>query len=186
MADFTTMLSNRCMVRPVWQQMFRAYNDYHDDKAPCKVPAISNQCAVRMSVALERCGFSLSAFGHNGNHGNHRRVHRNRRACQLPVPHLVGAHELAVYLEDIWGAPTRYRGRTLDDAPSALGGLRGIIYFNNCFTREDQETRRGDHIDLWDGREFWNIKLGISAGGGVASNAPLFNLADQVWFFPLL
>ena len=69
--------------------MQEKYDEYRNDSAPCKSPGISNQFAVRMSLALVRNGFSLDVFP------NQRRVHRGRDACALgDEAHLVGADEL--------------------------------------------------------------------------------------------
>ena len=159
--------------------MVKAYNDYIYDSAPCKA-GVTNQCAVRMSVALERCGFSLAAFDPP------RRVHNGRSSCDLSLRHVLGAHELARYLERFWGRPTKYRRRTLGDAQESVAGQKGVIYFNNCFKRKRTDTRRkGDHIDLWNGSEYYNQIIHVGAGGDARAGARLFNRADQVWFFPL-
>jgi hypothetical protein len=188
------------VLRPNWQLMEQAYGDYKRDRHPdygiC--PRISrragpgregNNCAVRLSVALWRAGsITLDYFGgpfdHRWNRGRQRRVHRG--ACGLEAPHVPGAQELANHIRAVWGTGCevfRPPGR----AAAALRGRRGVIFFRNCFARatDDEGERNGDHIDLWDGAEFWNVKLGKSAGGGTAADAPLFGLSDEVWFFPL-
>ena len=132
-----------------------------------------------MSVALLRCGFSLDAFQPQA------RVHRNRPACQLSVPHVLGAQELANYLRQLWGAPEPFRGATLSIAQSSLQGRRGVIYFNNCFRREQGGPMVGDHIDLWTGNQYYNQIIHIGAGGDARAAASLFDRADAVWFFLL-
>lgn len=204
-----SMLANRCMMRPTWALMAHAYNEYRTDgfgicwsgsgldaddedefdrRGRPKGIKYRNQCAVRMSVALERCGFSLNAFGSHldsrSNRGRGRRVHRERSGCRLNLAHVLGATELANYLEAMWSTTFQVRGRrNARGAFEALSCQRGIIYFNNCFRRANGSA--GDHIDLWDGCEYWNQKLGISAGGGVDSSANLFNRSDGVRFFVL-
>ena len=204
------MLEGRCMLRPTWELMARAYDDYkkpgfgicyagttfEDDEEPeydehgrPRRLKHRNQCAVRMSVALERCGFSLSAFGSANddrwNRGRGRRVHRDRAGCRLNVPHVLGASELARYIRAIFGGTTERfcGGRASAYAVDVLQGRRGIVYFNNCFTRRNGTA--GDHIDLWDGREYWNMKLRVSAGGGVPARSSLFERSDEVWYFVL-
>lgn len=173
-----TSLTNLCCFKPSFQLMASAYQDYLTDSAPCKAD-IKNQCAVRMSVALERCGFSLDAFDPPN------RVHRGRRSCELAVPHVVGAHELAKYLKKIWGETQRFHGSTVDSASADLGGRPGVIYFNNCFRREAAGPSTGDHIDLWDGEHYYNQIIRVGAGGDAGVRAPLFERADAVWFFEL-
>jgi hypothetical protein len=136
-----SFLTTLCLFKPSFQLMQAAYQSYVVDSAPCKA-GITNQCAVRMSVALERCGFSLCAFQ------NPERIHRGRRSCRLAIQHLVGAHELARYLAAVWGEPQRFQGPTQSSASGSLGGRTGIIYFNNCFRRGSGGPNTGDHIDL--------------------------------------
>ena len=159
--------------------MERAYRDYLADSAPCKNPDINNQCAVRMSVALGRCGFDLLGFP------NRRRVHSGRRTCQLQVEHVVGARELADYLVTALCIPQRFDAKQADDARTTLAGQRGIIYFNNCFRRTAGGPMIGDHIDLFDGTNYYNEIIRVTAGGDARSGTDLFRRADQVWFFPL-
>ena len=177
MVDFSTMLANVCVEKPSYEPVRRAYDDYRVDPAPCKA-GVTNQCAVRMSVALLRSGFSLDAFQPRN------RVHQGRRACQLTVPHVLGAQELANYLRQIWGSVEQFRGATLSNAQTALNGRRGILYFNNCFRREQGGAMVGDHIDLWTGTQYYNQIIHVGAGGDARAGSPLFNRADAVWFFP--
>lgn len=177
MPDWTSLV-NGCYITPSCQLMIRAYEDYRVDSAPCKA-GITNQCAVRMSVALERCGFSLDAFDPR------RRVHSGRSRCQLEVQHLVGANELAKYLKKIWGEPQRWNGNAVNSAAGELAGRTGIVYFDNCFQREGQASRRGDHIDLWNGSTYYNQIIHVGAGGDAAPGTPLFGRSEAVWFFSL-
>lgn len=177
MPDWNSLV-NACYIKPSYELMKRAYEDYRVDSAPCKA-GITNQCAVRMSVALERCGFSLDAFD------PHRRVHRGRSSCHLSVQHVVGANELARYLSRIWGEPEKWRGDGVNSAAGELAGRTGIIYFNNCFQRAGQASRRGDHIDLWNGTTYYNQLIHVAAGGDARAGTPLFGRSDEVWFFPL-
>jgi hypothetical protein len=171
-------LANYCALKPSYQLMKRAYEDYKMDSAPCKA-GVTNQCAVRMSVALERCGFSLNAFDPI------RRVHRGRSRCQLDIQHLLGANELARYLTRLWGAPERYAGNAAHNAAAVLGTRTGVIYFDNCFRRAGQSQKRGDHIDLWNGTTYYNTIIHVGAGGDATANTPLFGRSQAVWFFPL-
>ncbi len=172
-------LVDACYMKPPFQFMKMAYEDYRIDSAPCKA-GVTNQCAVRMSVALERSGFSLDAFDPA------RRVHRGRPACQLSVQHVLGARELIRYLRNLWGPPERFRGRSVNTAAAAIAGRNGIVYFDNCFTREGEETATGDHIDLWNGSTYYNQIIHVGAGGDARAGTPLFGRSQEVWFFPLV
>jgi hypothetical protein len=189
MLDFSD-LETKCVVKPKWQLMAKAYQAYFTDRGPCKIELdgdpIANQCAVRMSIALERCGFSLNAFGHTQHTHKPYRVHRNRSGCQVSVPHVLGAKELMDYLKDTIGLSQEFHGDSLGNAAADLSGKHGIIYFNNCFTRGGQSSRRGDHIDLWDGVETYNKKQRTSAGGGLSYDDDLFAKADRIWFIALV
>jgi hypothetical protein len=177
MPDFA-VLTNTSVLHPSYVLMLAAYNDYLIDSGPCKA-GITNQCAVRTSVALVRCGFSLDAFNPR------RRVHRGRRRCVLPHPHIVGAHELARYLARMWGEPERFVGRSVNSARDRLLGRTGVVYFNDCFRRAAGGPQTGDHIDLWTGQNYYNQIIRVGAGGDAGAGASLFERADAVWFFPL-
>lgn len=173
-----TSLVNMCVIKPSYQLMQMAYNDYLVDSAPCK-GGVTNQCAVRMSIALERCGFSLSAFDPA------RRVHHGRASCQVSINHVLGANELARYLTRIWGSPERFNGQAGHNAATTLNGRKGIIYFDNCFRRETGGPKTGDHIDLWTGTQYYNQLIHVGAGGDASASATLFTRAEGIWFYPL-
>lgn len=162
--------------RPTFGQMRSLYEDYRADTMPCKYPGIENQCAVRMSLALVRNGFSLDNFPEQ------RRIHRGRSQCVVEDDHIVGADELHQYLVRVWDAGLRGTGSAI--LPQ-ISGTPGIIYFNNCFHRsaDAEGSNRGDHIDLWDGENYYNQILQVSAGGGTAVQSDLFATADYVRFF---
>lgn len=101
------ILSDISTTRPAYVLMETAYDDYAtcvsgvtDPTKPCPQRGITNQCAVRMTVALVRCGFSLDAFTPR------ERVHRGR--CGLQVHHVIGAQELERYLRRVMGTPLEY------------------------------------------------------------------------------
>ena len=186
------------VLRPNYELMRQAYNSYltQPDYGVCpRLGTHGNHCAVRMSIALVRSGsITFDYFGSNSDHRSNRghsdRVHHRgtsgSNSCGLDLPHVPGASELAHHIRAIWGTTCQvFRDTSL--ASASMTGRHGIVYFENCFHRstDPRGVNRGDHIDLWDGTEFWNIKLGKSAGGGLNSDAPLFDRASQVWFIPL-
>ncbi|MEZ5426543.1 MAG: type VI secretion system amidase effector protein Tae4 [Pyrinomonadaceae bacterium] len=171
-------LIEKCVHKPSYELMAMAYSDYKVDSAPCKRGA-KNQCAIRMSVALGRCGFDLLGFP------KRKRVHTLFDKCKVPVEHVLGARELAKYLQQCWGTPEIYKGKKGHAAAETLKGRTGIIYFDNCFQREPGEAKSGDHIDLWDGGKYYNIVIKVGAGGDATPDTPLFAESEEVWFFPL-
>ena len=171
-------LTDRSVLKPSYQLMERAYNDYKIDSKPCK-RGLLNQCAVRMSIALERCGFSLNSFDRT------RILHSGGRRCVVSIQHAVSASDLANYLRTFWGQPKIFAGQAAGNARQMLRGHKGVIYFNNCFTRDGQTVRRGDHIDLWNGENYFNRINNTRIGGDAGADAEIFNDSDAVWFYAL-
>ncbi len=102
-------------------------NNYPTEQHPCG-DGWGNQCAIRMSIALEGAGFSLSGYSDPlCSHG-----------------HARGAESLANHL---W----RQLGRPLiltSNAKSSLSSKRGIVFFKDI---AGFRNGSGDHIDCWDG-----------------------------------
>jgi hypothetical protein len=187
MAAHPTLSFPILVPRPVSQPSFallrQCYEDYRKDNAPCKGGA-ANQCAVRMSVALGRCGFGLERFPDSS------RVHKPYRSCQLGIPHVLGAEELAGYLKLSLGTPIVFHKHALKDAESLLKRLHGhtgILYFNNCFKRDRTDaSKKGDHIDLFDGQRCYNEILKTTPGGRSSSKTlSFFSASDRVDFYYL-
>lgn len=124
--------------RPSFSLLERCYTDYYNGyHTPCG--RADNQCAVRMSLALGRCGFGLKRFPRRD------RIHRG--SCGLHVQHVLGAGELEKYLRNRLGVKEDYRHTTEAKHQGIfdeLSGLKGIIYFKDI----DGTT---DHIDVFDG-----------------------------------
>jgi hypothetical protein len=173
----------QCVVRPQYALMQRAYDAYRANSRPCQRGA-TNQCAVRMSIALGRSGFGLESFSPRN------RVHSGNGACQTDgMSHVLGAEELAKFLERALSAPTKIRpqraGGGCAHAFSQIQGQTGILYFNNCFTRAGSAAQVGDHIDLFTGQQYYNQIIHPRAGGDESTGGSLFGRADQVWFWRL-
>ncbi len=174
---------DQCVVRPQYQLLSRAYQDYRGNSRPCG-RGVPNQCAVRMSMALVRSGFGLESFqpAH--------RVHSGNGACNTNgVPHVLAALELGHFLRLGLGAPAtispRAHHRGCAHAFEQIRGQKGILYFNNCFTRAGAAVQSGDHIDLFDGQHYFNEIIHPHAGGDETTGGDLFGRADQVWFWRL-
>ena len=172
-----------CVLRPQFGLLQRAYETYLGNSAPCQ-RGITNQCAIRMSIALGRAGFGLEGFQPRN------RVHSGDRRCGTDgMSHVAGANELALWLRSALGRPQVIRpersGGGCAHAFEQLRGHNGIVYFNNCFRREGSTAQSGDHIDLFNGRQYYNQILHPHAGGDETTGGSLFGRADEVWFWEL-
>ena len=175
--------TNQCVSRPQYALLKRAYTDYRTNGHPCQRGA-TNQCAVRMSIALGRAGFGLEGYQPQA------RLHNGAGRCRTDgMPHLMAAREVADWLRRTLGQPVGFRpqaGSTgCEHAHATMRGQTGIVYFNNCFIRAGAATQSGDHIDLFDGHRIYNDINNTRAGGDETRHGPLFGRADEVWFWPL-
>ena len=134
---------------------WQLWTSYPKESSPCAQGYI-NQCAIRMSIALEGAGVDLS--GYDGNRCSH--------------GHARGAQGLASYLKEIWGLPTWTYRKNRGKAGSLLQHHNGAIFFKNCFTREGESRREGDHIDVW--------------YAGRAQTYQNFTGSEEIWFWKLL
>lgn len=101
--------------------------NYPDDRFPC-ADGWANQCALRMSVALEGAGFDFAGYSDpTCSHG-----------------HARGAESLANHLWRTWGRPTIYANPS--SAKGSLAGRQGVIFFKDI---AGFRNGSGDHIDLW-------------------------------------
>jgi hypothetical protein len=162
-------LADYSIVKPEYYMMERAFDDYRGNTHPAG-PVPKNHCAIRMSLALGRCGFSFHAFP------NQHRVLKHLH--ELPFPVVMGARELAEYLRILWGRGEVFK-TNMGNIASRLGGRKGIVFFENC-------SKPGDHIDLWNGKKYYNDIINVPAHlGDRIPHTQLFNRSDQVWFFAL-
>ena len=131
---------------------------YPDVSKPCD-GRWANQCAIRMSVALNA----------------EKTVTVSKTTYTEPKcahGHARGAESLANWLYRKIGRPRMFKdGGT---AKEKLASQSGIIFFKNCFTRAGEHRRIGDHIDLW--------KNGSVTPIGYDDPR---NHAEAVWFWKL-
>ena len=126
---------------------------------------ISNQCAIRLSIALGRAdiGFHMRAAP-----GVNLIVHRaNHRACggHIEVPHDARAQRVFDHISSFWNF-TRHRiTREMSGAAiyNQLAGQPGIVFFDDIST--STATAGGDHIDFFDGHRIMNDELNYAAPG---------------------
>ena len=92
--------------------------------------AWQNQCAIRLSIALEKAGLSLKTYNeHTCKHG-----------------HARGAEPLANHLHYAIFWPKKLLSPAT--AEKQLNGKQGIVFFKDL---KGFRGGRGDHIDLWNG-----------------------------------
>jgi hypothetical protein len=167
--------------KPTASALLEYYSKFlrYKTNTPCKDPQADNQCAIRLSIALEGLepGF-LDDFQPAN------RVHRDRITCPNLPPHVLGAAELGVYLTAQWGLPYGYHGRHKKLARSVLAHRPGVLWFEHCYIKHGVPS---DHIDAWTGFHYMNEVLHVGAGGDRSSSDDLFaKSAGAIRFFPLL
>ncbi len=135
-----------------WRQI---WNAHPYPASPCDRATFTNQCAIRMSVALAGAGVDLSSFrgarcypgmGHGGSH-------------------VLRAQELADWIvlrPGIFGRVGKRKAVTFAD----YANRPGIVFVQNGWGATD-------HIDIWDG---------TAMKGG---SPDYFALGKAVWFWPL-
>jgi hypothetical protein len=115
-------------MKPLFLSLLR---NYPSERSPCDGP-YTNQCAIRMSIALTGASLSLD------NYEDPRCKHGHAR----------GAESLANWL---WrrhlGRPKIYKDGA--KGKQEIKNMTGIIFFKDCFQRKNETSFRGDHIDLW-------------------------------------
>lgn len=133
----------------LWQ-----HHPYPD--SPCDTKYFTNQCAIRMGVALRGAGINLGSFRGAVCYPNLKHSPR----------HVLRAQELANWLmtqTSFVGQVTIHKKVTSGD----FIGRQGLVFINNGWGPTD-------HIDAWDG----------SALKGGARE--YFALGEEVWFWELL
>ena len=163
------------IARPSYFKLKEHYDNYLSDRKPCKF-GYPNQCAIRLSLALSKCGMTFERFK------DQNRIHQGRAKCQLgDAPHIVGAEELKDFLVSVWDTGAKDKSAVMKDK---ILFTRGIIYFNDCYKKNEKDVgMTGDHIDLWTGTKYYNQVLAIGAGGNAGAKTDLFSRANYVQFF---
>jgi hypothetical protein len=142
---------------PKFVDLWVAYGEMlaKEGKNPCNGPW-KNQCSIRMSITLIKCGLSFKGYTEpKCSHG-----------------HARGAESLANWL---WGKHLRAPKQFTDGAKAKeyAKDQTGIIFFKDCFTRSGESSADGDHIDLWN-------------KGSTQTYDDPSNVSKQVWFWQLL
>lgn len=134
-------------------------------ETPCDSDLFRNQCAIRMSVALEGAGVDTSGF-------DVRRCSEDFPALRDHQPgHILAAQELAnalVRYSRQWAPSSQVRkfSGSMKDNWDHFKAHRGIIFIRNGWGSTD-------HIDLWNAHK--NRMPG--------ANRPYLTRGEQVWFW---
>ena len=113
----------------------------YPSSSPCDITG-PNQCAVKVSTALQGAGASLASF--SGACCKKDRPHEG-------VKHVLRAQELANWLKKRylanWPKAINITGK---DWRAKIENKTGIIFFKDYWLRKEEKYPTGDHIDLWD------------------------------------
>lgn len=123
-----------------------------------KDPVYGNTCAIRMSLALVRCGVPVAP--------GRLRVLAGECKGKLLEP---GQANLSRILVRLWGAPEKY-----DGGPAAIkeiGNRHGVISFYHLYGATDRQG----HIDL----------VAPYAIDNLACEEDCYWQSTEVWFWPL-
>lgn len=175
-----------------FQRLWDHHPNNTDEKDPCVTDGkknFDNQCAIRVGVALAKCGVDTSAIpgvvhcwhGHAKSEG-----------------HVIRAEELANGLARISLAGLQPVIK-IDpkDFARRLSGKKGIIFFKDYWRRtiagnkESFRNRSGDHIDIWNGsrltdRTSWariNLRIGAFGLHSISDRFSDFEDSKEVWFW---
>jgi len=174
--------------KPFFQNVLNYYScTLRLDTRPCK--EVKFNCAVRLSLALNAGGFSVSDYVdksrlHNSDKNHSHKWDKTRNDAST-VPHLVAAEELYDHLKlkfPLFREVAPAKGQT---ARQVIDNCNGVVYFEDCFRRAPGKSKDGDHIDIWDGKKYGNEMLGIGASGRPNATEDLFSKARRVFFLPL-
>jgi hypothetical protein len=164
------------------------------DSDPCTTNGkknFTNQCAIRVGVALTKCGIKTSSIpgavhcwhGHDKSEG-----------------HVIRAEELANGLSKIKLSGLKPALKVSPKSFSKeLSGKKGIIFFKDYWQRtnsgnqESFRNRSGDHIDIWNGSRItditsWariNLRFGSFGLHTITDRFSDFEESKEIWFWEI-
>lgn len=103
------------------------------------IPLYVDQCAIKMSIALEAGGLSIDK--------SLRSEVREVKELGRKVRGALAAEELANWLIKTLGKPELLKPTSARDS---IMKRRGIVFFKDFWQRPNEKNAQGDHIDLWD------------------------------------
>ncbi|SEO56742.1 Type VI secretion system (T6SS), amidase effector protein 4 [Duganella sp. CF517] len=113
---------------------------YLDPKTGAPPPGYDNQCAIKVSWAIQGVGVQMVSF--------------KQAAVSVDGKKLaIRAEELAAWLkkQPFCGLPKAPVAVTGKDWTKKIAGRTGILFFKNYWQRDGERDPSGDHIDLWNG-----------------------------------
>ncbi|WP_431820419.1 type VI secretion system amidase effector protein Tae4 [Burkholderia sp. F1] len=150
--------------------------DVYPSGNPYDNPAYTNQCAIRMSVALHRVGVEMKSFSSKlvkplGDQPSIGRILLNGKATATR------ANELGAWLKlQPFAGLGKAENITGSGWESRIKGRTGIVMFDGYWTREGETAANasGGHIDLWNGSRmsingFWGSFSTIGRYIGISS-----------------
>ncbi|WP_407970917.1 type VI secretion system amidase effector protein Tae4 [Burkholderia pyrrocinia] len=143
---------------------------------PYDNPAYTNQCAIRVSVALHRVGVDMKSFSSKlvrplGGQPSIGRILINGKATATR------ANELGSWLRlQPFAGLGKTEAITGANWEEKIKGRTGVVMFDGYWTRtgESESNASGGHIDLWNGSRmtmngFWGATSTIGRYIGIAS-----------------
>lgn len=121
---------------------------YLDAKTGKPPPGYDNQCAIKVSWAIQGVGVQMVSF--------------KQAAVAVDGKKLaIRAEELAAWLrkQPFCGLPSLPLTITGKDWATKIKGKTGIIFFKDYWRRDGERQASGDHIDLWNGARLTSTGL---------------------------
>jgi len=162
---------------------------FSPNATPCQTKGkehFTNQCAIRVGVAMQKSGIDTTKFNH---------VQRCWFHPEL-AGHIIRAEELANALHKQRTIVPGLRSRE-KIAPKGfeneIKNRTGIIFFKDYFLRKGEITRNrsGDHIDFWNGSRLPSIGSWARIHSRFVANILRdfdhsdYHESKEIWFWPL-
>jgi hypothetical protein len=146
-----------------------------DAKGENGKPLFSNQCAIRVSHALKKCGVTFKSYP-------------AKRKCWIHPndDHVLAAKELADWLElQPFVGCKKAETITGEDWRDKVNGRTGIICFEDYYPPESGSG--GDHIDLWNGSRMTDMSSIFRTQLRIVFTPIWYDLnkAKRIRFFPI-
>ncbi|WP_288499735.1 T6SS effector amidase Tae4 family protein [uncultured Erwinia sp.] len=164
--------------------LWNAHPEVSGEENPCRLKdgrkAFDDQCAIRIGVALTRCGYDMTKLP-----GRFCWYHSKSEG------HILRAEELASALRNANISGVRPMVKIdVKNFEKVLKTERGIIFFKDYWRRGNENflNRSGDHIDLWNGERltsklsYFRINWGLNIEGIWSS----FANAREIWFWSVI
>jgi hypothetical protein len=148
----------------------KCFNKQKDSSKP-----FSDYCAIMLSECLIKSGISISAYK-----GNKCWSH------SVGLKHILLAEDLANGLK---ASPPRDFKKMIEVNPKTfqkdLADKTGIIFFKDYWPRgnESEQTRSGDHIDLWDKDKITSSSMFFRSVYEFVGTLSDLNRSRKIWFW---